>query len=257
MMDDAGAASRDLRSVRVWAAGGDTMPPDLARTFRKRGAAATLPVLGSLGEAAFVDGYGMVELGGAAALKVSLPFLTLPLLPLPGTAFKVLGPDGDQVPVGEVGELAVRTSGVMQDYLNRPQDSAAVLRDGWLHTGDLARRDPFGLVTLTGRAKDVIKRGGYSVFAEEVERVLEQHPGVAEAAVVGRTDPHLGEVPVAAVRLRPHATVLPDDLARWAGEHLSEYKVPAEFRILDDLPRIGPEKIHKDAVRAMFASGER
>lgn len=252
MMAEAGADHRDLRSVRVWASGGDTMPSELARFFRRQGAAITLPVLGSLGEAAFVDGYGMVELGGAAALRISLPFVTLPLLPLPGNGFRVVGPDGAAVGVGEVGELAVRSRTVMQDYLDHPADSAAVLQEGWLRTGDLARRGAFGLVTLAGRAKDVIKRGGYSVFAAEVEGALEAHPAVAEAAVVGRPDTRLGEVPVAAVRLRPGGGAGADELARWAAERLAEYKVPAEIRVVDDLPRTGPDKIDKGEVRALF-----
>ena len=251
MMDEAGAERRDLRSVRMWASGGDTMPEELARRFRGFGAAATCPVVGSLGNAVFVDGYGMAELAGLAGIKVALPMGTLPLLPLPGSSLKVVDAHGQEVRVGQVGELAVRGRGVLEGYHDRPDETAAVLSDGWLRTGDLARRLPVG-VALSGRSKEVIQRGGYSVFPAEVERGLEQHPAVAEAAVVGLPDQRLGEVPVAALRLRPGASLEENTIGSWARHHLAAYKVPVRFLVVDDLPRTGPEKVRREAVRRLF-----
>src|SRR5690606_16516162 len=185
-----------------------------AERFKRRGATVTLPLLGSHGQALFAEAYGMVEVGGGVAAKLSPPFLspTRGLLgeglgvSLPGYELRVVDDHGEEVPVGEVGELLVRGPGVLKGYRGDAAATADVLTgDGWLRTGDLARRGRFGTIVFEGRAKHVVKRGGYSVYALEVERCLEQHPAVAEAAVVGRPDERMGEVPVAAVRLRPGA----------------------------------------------------
>ncbi|HET6795406.1 MAG TPA: fatty acid--CoA ligase family protein, partial [Acidimicrobiales bacterium] len=126
--------------------------------------------------------------------------------------------------------------------------------DGWLRTGDMARRGAFGMVHFAGRGKDVIKRGGYSVYAVEVEGVLEEHPGVAEAAVVGLPDPRMGEVPVAAIRAAPGATVDAEELAAWARDRMAAFKVPERFLFVDDLPRTGTRKVQRQQVRDLFVS---
>jgi acyl-CoA synthetase (AMP-forming)/AMP-acid ligase II len=264
MMLEAGAEERDLRSVRVWAAGADVMPPDLAQRFQRLGALVTLPFLGkSIGDAAFVEGYGMVETGGAVAAKVALPgkAFTLPFLaaslgvPMPGYRLRVVGEDGKDVAVGQVGELLVRGPSVLRGYHGDEAASRAVIdEEGWLHTGDLARRGPLGLVNFAGRVKDVIKSGGYSIYAVEIERVMEDHPDVAEAAAVGVPDARLGERLAVAVRVNPGAAVTEDDLAAWASERLSDYKQPREVRIVEDLPRTGTQKVTKARLLPLFAA---
>jgi acyl-CoA synthetase (AMP-forming)/AMP-acid ligase II len=259
MMDEAGAEERDLSSVRLWASGADAMPHSLARRFQKLGAAAQLPVLGrTIGQAVFVDGYGMVELAGGAAVKVLPPGLPLPVgdllgIPMPGYRLKIVDDAGDEVQRGEVGELAVTGPGVMRGYHGQDEDTRDVLTDdGWLRTGDLARRGRLGLVEFAGRKKDVIKHGGYSVFAAEVEGVLDEHPAVLESAVVGLPDARKGEVPAAAVRRREDASVTEQELREWAADRLSEYKVPQRIAFVDDLPRTGTEKVRKDDVVKLF-----
>jgi acyl-CoA synthetase (AMP-forming)/AMP-acid ligase II len=123
-----------------------------------------------------------------------------------------------------------------------------------LRTGDLVRRLPFGAVLFAGRGKDVIMHGGYSVFAVEVERVLEQHPAVAEAAVLGLPDERMGEVVVAAVRLKPGTTapVTDAELLQFARDRLADYKAPRRIRIVKDLPRTGTEKVQKAELRPLF-----
>ena len=139
--------------------------------------------------------------------------------------------DGDELPGGQVGELQVKGPGVLKAYWGDEDATAAVLTDdGWLRTGDLARKGPLGLLVFEGRSKHVIKHGGYSVYALEVEQALEQHPDVLEASVVGLPDERLGEVPVAAVRLAEGATLEQAKLAAWAKERLAEYKVPEALR---------------------------
>ena len=260
MMLEAGAEQRDLGSIRVWASGADVMPPGLARRFQRMGGSVTLPGTDrSVGEALFVEGYGMVEVGGAVATRFSPPFLPLPLgdalgVTLPGYRTRVVDDDGADVAPGTVGELWVSGPGVLDGYHGNPEASAAaVTPDGWLRTGDLARRGPLGLLVFAGRKKDVIKNGGYSVFAVEVEASMTAHPDVLEAAVIGLPDERAGEVPAAAVRLRPGATTTPEELVSWAAGAMAPYKAPRRVVVVDDLPRTGTTKVQKDGLRHLFA----
>lgn len=260
MLLEAGAAERDLRSVRVWMSGADVMPPELAKRFKQMGATVTLPGGVNLGEAAFVEGYGMVELGGGAAAKISPPFLSLGLgealgFPLPSWKMRVVDDEGNEVRAGEVGELLITGPGLTKGYWNAPDATSVTLTDdGWLHTGDLARRGPLGVILFAGRSKDVIVSGGYTVYAVEVEQALCAHPAVLEAAVVGLEDERLGEVPAAALRVDPAAKVDIGELLEWAEDHLAHYKVPRQVVLVEDLPRTGTEKVQKRELRQLFAS---
>ncbi|MEJ5253845.1 MAG: AMP-binding protein [Acidimicrobiales bacterium] len=258
MMLEAGAEERDLTSVRLWGSGADVMPPELARTFKRLGATVTLPLLGPVGEAIFAEGYGMVETAGGVAAKVSPPLLDVGLgdsigFALPGYRMRVVGDDGRDVGPGEVGELWVRGPGVIRGYWSAPEATAGVVtEDGWLRTGDLARKGLFGTVLFVGRRKDVIKHGGYSVYAAEVQQAIEAHPCVREAAVVGLPDEKLGEVPAAAVRLEPGVSLESIDLGAWLRERLADYKVPKRFVAVDDLPRTGTNKVQKAELLDLF-----
>jgi len=255
---EVGAAERDLSSVRVWISGADVMPADLARRFKSFGATATLPGLGAVGEATFVEGYGMVEVGGNVASKISPPLLSIGLgdslgLSMPGWKLRVADESGRGVLPGQIGELRLKGPGVLKGYWGDQQaTSAALTDDGWLRTGDLVRSGPFGTVLFQGRAKAVIKSGGYSVYPLEVEADLEDHPDVVEAAVVGVPDGTLGEVPAAAVRLRPGATVSADELLVWAGVRMAQYKAPRQIVVVDDLPRTGTRKVQRDRLLPLF-----
>jgi acyl-CoA synthetase (AMP-forming)/AMP-acid ligase II len=260
MLLEAGAETRDLRSVRLWGSGADVMPRDLARRFQRMGATVTLPLLGaSLGEAVFAEGYGLVESGGGALVRVATPGPDLPFadamgVPLPGYRVRIAGDDGGEVGPGAVGELWLRGPGVLDGYHGDEEATArAVTEDGWLRTGDLARRGPFGSVVFAGRAKDVVKVGGYSVFSAEVERTLEEHPDVLEAAVVGVVDHRLGEVPCAAVRVRRGSSVSGGDLVAWARSSMASYKAPRAIVVVEDLPRTGTGKVQKSELRPLFA----
>ena len=180
------------------------------------------------------------------------------LTPLPPNRFRVVGEDEQGVRLGQVGELWVRGPGVLEAYHGNVKATLQVrTEDGWVRTGDLVRRLPLGAVLFAGRGKDVIKHGGYSVFAVEVERVLEQHPAVAEAAVLGLPDKRMGQIPVAVVRLKPGAAaagrVTEAELVAFARDHLADYKAPRRIRIVDELPRTGTEKVQKDELLPLFA----
>ncbi len=258
MLVEAGAEQRDLSSVRMWGSGADTMPTELATKFKQLGATARLPLIGPVGEALFVEGYGMVESGGGVALKASPPLLRFGLgeslgFALPGYRFRVVGEDGKDVGAGQIGELLVKGPGVARGYWGDAEATdATITADGWLRTGDLGRKGPFGTVVFAGRQKDVIKNGGYSVYALEVERALEEHPDVLEAAVLALSDERRGEVPVAVVRLAPGASLQPDELIAWADERLAKYKVPHRIVVVDDLPRTGTRKVRKRELLHLF-----
>ena len=243
MLLAAGAADRDLKSIRVWGSGADAMPGDLARAFQ--GFGATARVVGvDVGEALFVEGWGMVETGGAAIGRIALPYVGGPSWPVPGYRVKV----------AEDGELLVKSPGVLEGYHGDPAATAAALDDGWLRTGDLVTRGRLGSVSFAGRKKDVIKSGGFSVFAAEVERVLEEHDGVVEAAVLGVDDARLGQVPVAVVR----GDADTEALMAFVRERLAPYKVPRRIVVsADELPRGGTGKIQKDRLRAQVVGDSR
>lgn len=267
-MLDAGAADRDLRSVRMWASGADVMPPELIDTFKGFGSIIDVPGAGGLGQAAFVEGYGMVETAGGVAAKISLPWMRLGEgsslgVPFPGVRMKVVDDDGRAVGLGQVGELWIKGPGVLRGYWNAPEATAdALTEDGWLRTGDLVRHGPFGSMAFRGRRKQVIKSGGYSVYPAEVEAALEEHPSVIEAAVVAMPHDSLGEVPVAAVRLAAGGIAggrsragdpTGDELCEWARNRLAHYKAPRRVVIVDDLPRTGTGKVQKDRLAEELA----
>ena len=260
MLEEAGAASRDLSSVRIWMSGADAMPPELVRSFQSYGATAKIPFLGtSVGEAAFIEGYGMVELSGGAAVKFTPPFagslLSKPIgIALPSNQLRVVDVNDKQVRIGQVGELLVKGPGVLQRYRNDERATDATMTtDGWLRTGDLAKRQPFGSVEFVGRAKDVIKVGGYSVFAAEVQAVLESFDGVAEASVVGLPDARMGETVAVALRQLGGAPAIDlESVKAFAVEKLAKYKVPRHWLVVADLPRTESSKVQRQAVRDLF-----
>jgi acyl-CoA synthetase (AMP-forming)/AMP-acid ligase II len=172
---------------------------------------------------------------------------------LPNYKLKVVDDAGVEVSSGAVGELWVQGPGVLKGYWNSPEATAdAVTEDGWLRTGDLARKGPFGTVLFVGRKKDVIKHGGYSVYALEVQEALEEHPKILEAAVVGLPDERLGEVPAAVVRLAEDADLDDIGLDEWAAERLADYKVPKRFVAVQELPRTGTSKVQKRQLLSLF-----
>jgi acyl-CoA synthetase (AMP-forming)/AMP-acid ligase II len=203
-----------------------------------------------------IEGYGLSE--GSCASTVN------PLdgkrkagtvgLPLPGQRIRIVGPDNADVPRGETGEVLIQGPNVMRGYLNRAEETAKTLVDGWLHTGDVGRLDEDGYLMLVDRAKDMIIRGGENIYPKEIETVVYQLPEIAEAAVVGRAHPVYGEEPVLFVSLNSGATISADRIRDHMQESLSKYKHPAEITILDDLPKNPVGKIDKPTLRKSIAA---
>ena len=164
--------------------------------------------------------------------------------PVPGTEIRILDPD-TQAPLaaGEVGEIVLKSAGSFAGYWNKPEASAATLRDGWVHTGDMGKLDAEGYLTFIGRFKEMIKVSGYSVFPEEVETILIKHPAIAQAAVIGEPDTEKGEVVKAFIVLKPGATLTVEDLLAWSRANMAPYKAPRVVRFIDALPATGAGKV--------------
>ncbi|HWS74077.1 MAG TPA: AMP-binding protein [Quisquiliibacterium sp.] len=166
--------------------------------------------------------------------------------PIAGNEIRIVDPDtGREVPVGEQGEITVRSRGVFKGYWNKPEATEKTLRDGWVYTGDMGRVDADGYLTFMGRFKEMIKVSGYSVFPEEVETILIRHPAIAQAAVIGVPDPEKGEVVRAFLVLRPeHAGKVSEaDIVAWARENMAVYKAPRQVVFRDSLPATGAGKM--------------
>ncbi len=246
-----GVRREDLASLIRPEVGGAECPEELRRLYRERfGAEVTI-------------GYGMTEAptavarsDGKRALQPGLCGMALPHLEL-----RIRDEAGADLPSGEVGEICVGAArsgpfaGVytpMLGYWNRPEESAAALRDGLYASGDLGLLDDEGNLFIRGRRNDLILRGGANVYPAEVERVLREHPAVADCAVLGRPDPRLGERVVAAVEPASGARVLPDELRRHCARELARYKVPDQFVAVASLPRNAMGKVVKRDLEALF-----
>ena len=159
-------------------------------------------------------------------------------LPWPDTECRIVDPEtGEDVPVGEVGELLVRGPQVMKGYWNLPEATAEALRDGWLHTGDMARMDEEGYFYIVDRKKDMIIAGGFNIYPREVEEVLYLHRGIKEAAVVGVPDPYRGETVKAFIVPREGVTLDPEEIKQFCREHLAAYKIPRLIEFREELPK--------------------
>jgi long-chain acyl-CoA synthetase len=176
-------------------------------------------------------------------------------LPLPGTDARVVDLETGlcQVARGEVGELIIRGPQVMQGYLNNPEETSRMLRNGWLHTGDLARRDADGFFTLVDRKKDMIISAGLNIYPTEVEEVLAEHSSVAECAVIGTPDELYGEVVTAYVVLAPGQAVNDEELRSHCKKQLAAYKVPRIIEVRDELPKNFLGKVRRIDLRSKAA----
>lgn len=204
-----------------------------------------------------LEGYGITETSTMVTMNWPVGGRVLGScgLPLPGVAVRLVDPvTGEDVATGDEGELWVSGPNVMQGYHNRGEATAEVLRHGWYRTGDLGRRDGNGFLTISGRTKELIIRGGENIYPAEVEAVLLRADGVRDAAVVARKHADLGEVPVAfVVPENPGELDAPAVLA-WCGRELTKFKVPAEVIEVDEIPRTGSGKIMRFRLQERFSA---
>lgn len=227
-----GATKEDMQSVRLWISGGSSLPVALLHDFEAKY------------DVKIREGYGLSEASPVTCFNpIDRPNKAGSIgLSIVNVENRVVDPDGHDVPVGQVGELVVKGPNVMKGYYKMPDATAAALKDGWLHTGDLARRDEEGYFYIVDRKKEVIIVGGYNVYPREVEEVLYEHPAIAEAAAVGMPDPEQGEIVVAYV-VKTADTLTEEEVIAYCREHLAKYKVPRRVVFLEELPKNATGKI--------------
>ncbi|WP_030606284.1 o-succinylbenzoate--CoA ligase [Streptomyces sclerotialus] len=232
----------DLSSLRILTCGGSPVPAPLIATYQERG--LTFQQGYGMTEAApgalFLDGEHAVSKAGSAGVPHFF------------TDVRVVRPDLSPTAVGEPGEVLVRGPNVMSGYWGLPEESAAVFADGWFRTGDAARVDADGYVTVVDRLKDMIISGGENVYPAEVESALLAHPGIAECAVIGVPDERWGEVPRAVVVPRDGCALDPAEVLASLAGRLAKYKIPKSVVVADELPRTASGKLLKPRVRALY-----
>jgi acyl-CoA synthetase (AMP-forming)/AMP-acid ligase II len=222
-----------LGSLRLCISAGAIMPATLNKTFEESFKIRLL------------DGYGITET--STMVTMNWPHGARPVgscgLPVPGLAVRIVDPSSlEDVPIGEEGELIVRGPNLMQGYHNKPAETASALRKGWYHTGDLAKSDFAGYLTITGRIKELIIRGGQNIAPAEIEEVVARHPQVTDCAVVGIKHATLGEVPCLFFVAKSNELDVAS-LMDHCKAHLSSYKIPEATHLVGEIPRTGSGKI--------------
>src|SRR6478609_8717229 len=229
--------------LRLCASAGAIMPATLNREFE---AQFGVPLL---------DGYGITETSTMVTMNWPHGGRTLGScgLPLPGLAVRIVDPaSGQDVAAGQEGELIVRGPNVMPGYHNKPEETRAALRGGWYHTGDLARCDENGFLTITGRLKELIIRGGQNIAPAEIEEVVNTFAPVLDCAVVGVAHEHLGEVPALFVVPRQGQHVEIEAVLQHCKARLSAYKIPQAVHLIAEIPRTGSGKIIRYKLKEML-----
>jgi long-chain acyl-CoA synthetase len=235
-----GFSAEQFGSLQACISGASALPAEVQRRF------------GEVSGSRLVEGYGLTEagpvthcnpiVGGCRPGTIGVPF--------PDTDAAITDPDTwEPVPLGRIGELTVHGPQVMMGYWNRPDETAAVLRNGWLHTGDLATMDADGYFTIVDRKKDLIIASGYNVYPREVEEVLFHHPKVQEAAVVGVPCDYRMETVKAVVVLKPGLNATEDEIVSFCRKELAAYKVPKIVEFRTDLPRTLVGKVLRRELR--------
>lgn len=225
MLFHEGAEKYRVDSLKVCITGGAAMPPDFIPVFEER---FNVKIL---------EGYGLTEASPVSSFS-RLDMAQKPGsigIPIPGVAGKIVDENGAEVPRGTVGELILKGENVMLEYYKAPEATAQVIKDGWLHTSDLGRMDEEGYIFLTGRKKRMIITSGFNVYPREIEIVLNLHPAVQEARIVGKEDLIRGEVVKALVVKKPGADVEERELLRHCRTYLSTYKVPREIEFVNKI----------------------
>jgi long-chain acyl-CoA synthetase len=230
----------DLSSIKACLSGAAPLPMEVAERFERYSGGR------------LVEGYGLSE---SSPVAIANPIYgkrkagTIGM-PLPDTLARIADPENPSRTLrpGQAGELAIRGPQVMLGYLNRPEESAQVLRDGWLLTGDVAAMDEEGYFTIVDRKKDLIIAGGYNIYPREVEEVLYEHPKVQEVCVAGVPDPYRGETVKAFVVLRQGEEATSEELRQFAKSRLAAYKVPRTVEFRQELPKTQVGKVLRRAL---------
>jgi fatty-acyl-CoA synthase len=242
-MDIDGFDEIDFSHVHYFISGGAPCPVPLMEEWRRR--------TGTI----FRQGYGLTEVGPncfSMTDEDSVPKSGSVGRSIFHSDMRLVDQSGNDVPVGETGELIIRGAHVCTGYLDNPEATAAALRDGWFHTGDMARMDEDGFYTISGRFKDMIISGAENVYAAEVEAVFMEHSAVVECALIGKPDEKWGEVGLMIVVCNNGAEVSGETLKQHCAAQLAKYKVPKEVIFVDALPHSPYGKVEKVKLREQF-----
>ncbi|RTZ92733.1 MAG: long-chain fatty acid--CoA ligase [Deltaproteobacteria bacterium] len=234
--------ARDLPSVKLFYTGGEVVPLPLLRAYGERGIIIT-QLFGQTETSTITwlpAEYGLKKMGSVG-------------LPVFHGEVKIVDKDGNEVPPNQVGEVIVSGPILMSGYWGHPDLTAQTIRDGWLYTGDVGRKDEEGFFYILDRRKNMFISGGENVYPAEVEKVLYENDGVKEVAIIGVPDEKWGEVGKAFVVLREGANLSADQLTAWCAERVAKYKVPKYFEFVDSLPKNAAGKVMKHHLK----SGER
>ena len=236
----------DLSSLETISYGGAPSAPELVRRMKER-----FPNLKP------GQGWGMTETSATATSNFGEDYERKPSscgVPSPTGEVRIVGDKGQDMPVGEVGELYYRGPIVVRCYWNKPEATSETFIDGWVKTGDLAKVDDEGFVYIVDRAKDMLIRGGENIYCVEVENALYDHPAVMDAAVIGIPHRTLGEEPAAAVHLKPGAHASEEELRHFVAQKIAAFKVPVKILFLPEtLPRNANGKIVKRDLKGYFS----
>ncbi|MCR4317771.1 MAG: AMP-binding protein [Planctomycetes bacterium] len=232
----------DISSVFMWVSGSAALPESTATQWEKRFGIKIL------------QGYGLTEASATVSMNMGQDWVKPGSIgqAWAGVELKIVDPEGNELPRGEVGEVCIKGGGVMKGYYNKPELTKEVLKDGWLHTGDVGRIDGDGFIFIIDRIKDLIIRGGMNVYPREVEEVLHMHPDVRDAAVVGIPDDEMGEEIVGFVSMKDDCTFDEANIRAYVSEHLAKYKVPREVRLVQDMPKTEVGKIIKRQLKELY-----
>jgi len=231
----------DLSSVKSCFSGSAPLTEDVQKRFEE------------LTGAKIVEGFGLTETSPVVSCNPLLGQRKIGHIgiPMPNTEIRVVDPEDASkiMPAGEAGELIVRGPQIMKGYWQRPEATAEMIKDGWLYTGDLATMDDEGYLKIVGRIKDMIIAGGYNIYPDEIDRVLQAHPAVFESCTIGIPDPKRGETVKSYVVLQPGEEIERDALDDWCRERLAAYKVPRDYVFRDELPKSSMMKLLRRVLR--------
>lgn len=232
-----------LQCIRYYFSAAATLPPTIAGQWQQRY------------KHYIHEGYGLTETAPCSTYNHNLKYQPGSVgMPIENVDMKVVDAEDNELPPGKRGEIVVRGPNVMLGYWNRQKETEKVLKDGWLHTGDIGYVDEMGYFYIVDRAKDMINMSGFNVYPTEVERILYQHPAVHEAAVYGLPHSEKGEQVCANIKLHNGAAVKPEDLQEFCRQRMATYKVPQVIKFVDSLPKNPTGKILKRVLRELEPS---
>jgi long-chain acyl-CoA synthetase len=236
-----GVEKIDLSSVKSCFSGSAPLSEDVQMRFE------------AMTRAKIVEGFGLTETSPVATCnplmgKRKIGYIGIPI---PSTEVRVVDPEDAsiEIPIGKEGEVIIKGPQVMKGYWKRPEATADMIRDGWLHTGDLGIMDEDGYFRIVGRLKDMIIAGGYNIYPDEIDRVLQAHPAVLESCTIGIPDPARGETVKAFVVFNPGESVSEEDLDDWCRERMAAYKIPRSFSVREELPKSSMMKLLRRVLR--------